>query len=150
MEEFDPIQKLQEWGIVKAELQTEASSVLFKEGEVWWANVGMNLGEEIFGKGDRFKRPVLVFRKITKNLFLGLPITSQERNGDWYVPIVLPGRPRWAMLHQVKVFDKKRLVQRLGTLKELDLENIHERFRAFYCPQKIVTPPPNEEAGISG
>jgi mRNA interferase MazF len=145
-----PLSPLEEWSAVKTELAAKSSGILFKEGEVWWASIGINLGEEIYGKGEKFRRPVLIFKKLTHNSFLGLPITGQEKVGSWYVPIQLPGRPRSAMLHQARVFDRKRVSAYIGTIKQDDFENIKNQFRDFYCPQKVVTPSPSEEAGIIG
>ncbi len=127
---------LEEWSAVKIGLATKSSGILFKEGEVWWASIGINLGEEIYGKGAKFRRPVLIFKKLTHNSFLGLPITGQEKIGNWYVPIQLPGRPRSAMLHQARVFDRKRLSTYIGTIKQYDFENIKDKFQDFYGPQK--------------
>ena len=42
----------------------------FKEGELWWCSIGINVGVEIFGKGPDAVRPVVIFKKINKFLFL--------------------------------------------------------------------------------
>ena len=31
-----------------------------KEREIWWCSVGLNVGTEIYGKGEDFARPVLI------------------------------------------------------------------------------------------
>ncbi len=31
-----------------------------KVGEIWWCRVGLNIGTEIYGKGNEYTRPVLV------------------------------------------------------------------------------------------
>ncbi len=71
-----------EWCRVIITLRAEDKKVLFKEGEIWWCSIGMNVGTEIFGKGRRFTRPVLVFKKFGSYSFLGIPITSQEKEGE--------------------------------------------------------------------
>ena len=52
----------------------------------------MNVGEEVIGKGNKFTRPILIFRKFTSNSFLGLPLTKQEKKGTWYVEITISWR----------------------------------------------------------
>jgi mRNA-degrading endonuclease toxin of MazEF toxin-antitoxin module len=92
-----------------------------------------NIEEEVFGKGIKFTRPVLIFKKFTKNSFLGLPLTGQEKIGSWYVTINMPSRKSSAMLNQARVFDRIRLRERITTMKDQDFQTIKEEFRDFYC-----------------
>jgi len=55
----------------------------------------MNIGDEVYGKGEYFSRPVLVYKKLTNTTFLGLPITTREKTGSWYVEFTLNGLRRW-------------------------------------------------------
>ena len=129
---FDFIKSIQEWCILKIALWNKQSKVVFKQGDIWWCSLGINLGEEIYGKGLKFTRPILVFRKFTGNSFLGLPLTTQEKHGSWYVEITMHGKKNWAMLNQARVLDKKRLTNRIGTLDDNDYNKIRARFLEFY------------------
>src|SRR3989338_8328483 len=51
----------------------ERPAKFFKQGEVWWCRVGKNVGDEIYGKGEKFARPVLIIKKLTRTTFLALP-----------------------------------------------------------------------------
>ena len=128
----DCIKLIQEWCRLKGTLCKKESKVIFKQGDIWWASLGMNLGEEMFGKGEKFRRPVLVFRKFTSNSFLGLPITKQEKHGSWYVEITIHKEKRWVMLNQAKVLDKKRLNNKIGALDEMDFKKVKTSFLKFY------------------
>ena len=64
---MDFIKEIKKWLDLKIKLWTHDKGVIFKQGEVWWCSLGLNLGEEIFGKGEKFSRPVLVFKKFTSN-----------------------------------------------------------------------------------
>lgn len=123
---------IKEWCGLKGVLCNKESNVIFKQGDIWWASLGMNLGEEMFGKGEKFRRPVLVFRKFTGNSFLGLPITRQEKHGSWYVEITLHKEKRWIMLNQARVLDKKRLTNRIGELDGADFQKAKAEFLKFY------------------
>ncbi len=92
----------------------------------------MNVGEEMYGKGATFTRPVLVFRKFTSNSFLGLPLTQQGKQGSWYVEITIHGKNNWVILNQARIFDKKRFSTKIGTLDDKDFEVVKERFLKFY------------------
>lgn len=128
----DYIKFIQEWCKLKASLFYKQSRIVFKQGDIWWCSLGMNLGEEMFGKGDKFTRPVLIFRKLTGNSFLGLPLTRQEKQGSWYVKITIHGGKNWVMLNQARVLDKKRLTNRIGELDNSDLKKVREKFLELY------------------
>ena len=128
----DYIKYFKDWFKLKTFLWNKQSRVIFKQGDIWWCSLGVNLGEEIFGKGTKFTRPVLIFRKFTSNSFLGLPLTKQEKKGSWYVEITIHQDRRWVMLNQARVFDKKRLTSRIGALDNADLNKVKNRFLEFY------------------
>jgi len=124
---------LLDWCRLGVILWDKRSDVIFKEGEVWWCTIGLNIGEEVFGKGVYFARPVLVLRKLTKNSFLGLPFTGREKEGSWYIPIDLPGRRSSIMLNQARVVDRKRLRDRITVIGVSDFQLIKKSFHKFYC-----------------
>ena len=128
----DYLKSFKEWFRLKISLWDKESKVVFKQGDIWWCSLGVNLGEEIFGKGLKFTRPVLIFRKFTSNSFLGLPLTKQEKKGTWYVEITIHGEKRWVMLNQARVLDKKRLTSRIGVLDDVDLKKVKDGFLEFY------------------
>ncbi|OGM91090.1 hypothetical protein A2755_00005 [Candidatus Wolfebacteria bacterium RIFCSPHIGHO2_01_FULL_48_22] len=128
----DYIKFIQAWCKLKVALWDKQNKVVFKQGNVWWCSLGMNIGEEMFGKGDKFTRPVLVFRKFTSNSFLGLPLTKQEKQGSWYVEITIHGERNLVMLNQARVLDKKRLTNRIGALDNNDFKKVREKFLEFY------------------
>jgi mRNA-degrading endonuclease toxin of MazEF toxin-antitoxin module len=124
---------LLDWCKVTVVLWDKESAIAFKEGEVWWCAIGLNVGEEVYGKGTSFARPVLVFRKLTRNSFLGLPLTGSEKKGSWYVPLELPSRKSSIMLNQAKVIDKKRLRDKIVTVNVSDFRLIKKLFHELYC-----------------
>ena len=124
---------LLDWCRLKFLLQEKEAKSIFHEGEVWWCSLGINIGEEVYGKGANFSRPVLVFKKLTKNSFLGLPFTGSEKKGNWYVPINLPNRRSSIMLNQARIIDKKRLESRMAYLEVFDFQAVKTEFHEFYC-----------------
>ncbi|OGH68036.1 MAG: hypothetical protein A3C15_00585 [Candidatus Magasanikbacteria bacterium RIFCSPHIGHO2_02_FULL_50_9b] len=106
----------------------EHQPLLFKQGEVWWCSFGMNIGDELYGKGEKFARPVLVLKKFSRNIFLALPLTSVERCGSWYVEMELRGTRRWIILNQSRTLDARRLLENVGTVDLQTLNNVREQF----------------------
>ena len=68
-------------------LDKKSGKYLFKEGEIWYCSIGVNVGTEICGKNKDFERPVLIIRK-SKRHYICLPLTSQKPlNMDFYYDI---------------------------------------------------------------
>lgn len=123
---------LNRWCDLKIILREKQNKIIFKQGDIWWCSLGVNLGEEMFGKGEKFTRPVLVFRKFTSNSFLGLPLTTHGKEGSWYVGITVHKKKNWVMLNQARVLDKKRLTKRFVALDDRDFREVKSRFLDFY------------------
>ena len=102
------------------------------EGEVWWVAVGENVGVEINGKSEYFSRPVLVFKKLSHLGFMGIPLSTQEHGGSWYVNFRFQGKEVYAALSQAKTFSAARLYTRLGQVAEDDMEKVKNGFRNLY------------------
>ena len=147
---YERIAQLIDWWKTHVLLIENNKEVYFKEGEVWWCSIGMNVGDEEFGKGTTFRRPVLIFKKFSNNSFLGLPLAGKEKEGSWYVPTLVIGKKGSVMLNQARVFDRKRLQRRIMVMTKEDRESITIKFRELYCPINFITPPLDGEAGIGG
>jgi len=129
---MDITQFLKNWFSLKLLLYLKKSNIIFKQRKLWWCSLGVNLGEEIFGKGLIFTRPVLIFKKLTSNSFLGLPLTSQEKTGTWYVKIKQGGKTNWVILNQARILDKKRLTNRIGVIGDTDFQKVKQNFLDFF------------------
>ena len=71
-----------EWMVLKRNLHNMNRLRLVHEGEIWWCAMGENVGIEINGKHEVYSRPVLVFKKLSRFGFMGIPLTSQSHTGD--------------------------------------------------------------------
>jgi mRNA interferase MazF len=87
-----------------------------KPREVWWVSLGHNVGYEMDGKNENFERPVLVLRVFNTKLFLGVPLTSQPHEGDYFYSLEYNGIPSIAILSQVRAFSQKRLLNKMGVV----------------------------------
>jgi mRNA interferase MazF len=99
---------------------------------LWWVSFGENIGSEIHGKGRLFSRPGLVFKKLSRGLYLVAPTTSQMKGGTWYVPVKQEGKEMFVCLHQIRTIDYRRLSTRLGILDEEDFKRVKEAFGRLY------------------
>ena len=126
------IRALSEWNKVKGEIHSAGRIPDIHEGDVWWCVVGENVGIEINGKGERYLRPVIIFKKLSNLGFLGIPLTSQNHSGNWYVFFPLNSKQQIAVLSQVKVFSVFRLCRKMGTISEPDFKKIADAFWNLY------------------
>ena len=116
------------WNTVKKEIDKSEPSTRIKEGEVRWSKFGVNVGYEALGKGQGFKRPVLILKKYSSDVFLALPLTKNTREGTWYYKINNKGNVNSVLLNQARVLDRRRLEQKLFDMPESELDKIKSAF----------------------
>lgn len=105
------------WGSVKEHIHSTSATVFFKEREVWWCSVGVNIGNEQDGTGKRFDRPVLIIKKFNTELCWVIMLTSKVKIGNYYVSVgKILDRDATAVISQIKIIDKKRLIRKITTL----------------------------------
>ena len=105
------------WNEQKKRLNADVEPLYFRDGEIWWVHLGVNVGYEIDGKNDTFARPVIVLRKYNKYSFLALPLTTSTRSSPWKLPLgIVAGKPAFAILSQLRNIDSRRLYQKVGSL----------------------------------
>src|SRR3989339_1603568 len=111
------------WNVKKKEL-SNGGRVYFHKGDIWLASIGKNIGDEEDGKHSSFERPILIVRKFNNNIFLGIPLTSnEEKNGKYYHKLVsFTGST--AILSQIRLFDAKRLLRHMGRINNDELNEI--------------------------
>ncbi len=128
------IKRFTEWIQLKEKLHSVSygKKPLFKEGEIWWCSIGDNIGSEINGKSKYFSRPVLVFRKFSRDLFFGLPLTSKIKTGTWFIRIFFVGKDQTIVLNQGRTLNAGRLRILMGQCNEGDLVKIKAGFRQLY------------------
>ena len=71
------------WNNVKKRLE-DKEIISYKQGEIYFMSVGQNVGYEVYGKQELFLRPVLVYRKLSKQTFIGIPLSSKEKIGSYF------------------------------------------------------------------
>ena len=110
------------WNIAKkkiADKNIDNPKIMFHNRAVWWCSVGVNIGIEQDGKGKNFERPILVFRKFNKHIFLGIPLTTKKKNLNLPFYFKLQGAKieSIAILSQIRLFSSKRLLREIEIIK---------------------------------
>jgi mRNA interferase MazF len=130
--DIEKIKKYDEWNDQKKMLADTDRKLFFKEGEIWWCSLGMNLGEEVYGKGKVFRRPVIVLRKVTGSSCIVIPTTSQEKVGSWYYRIDVDGVVRYVMMHQIRFVTAKRFGSRVSSMSKNEFAELKNAVAKFY------------------
>ena len=105
------------WFKLKPKLNRKKNIAEIKEDQIWWCNLGLNIGDEEDGKGESVSRPILIIKKFNRYLFWGVPLTTQIKSDEKnYHIISFHNRRQSVLLTHLGVRDTKRLTTKLGKL----------------------------------
>jgi mRNA-degrading endonuclease toxin of MazEF toxin-antitoxin module len=117
-----------DWFQLKPQINTNKKRPMFQEREVWMCHLGANIGFEIDGKKSEHLRPVIVFKKLSKETFLAIPISSGSKTGSWYSPSSVHGRAGRFCLNQIRMIDAKRLKYWIERIDDNDFLKLKSDF----------------------
>jgi len=123
------MKKYNEWNEVKKELDMQTHSIIYKERDIFWASVGENIGYEQNGKGRIFSRPVLIVKRFSRNMFFGVPLSTKMKDGNFFFEFELLGKKSNALIVQGRLFDTKRLENKIGMMSKDDFIKLKEKLR---------------------
>ncbi len=127
--------RFDEWNEVKKETQQNGScDFRIKPKEIYWAKIGCNVGDEQYGKGKFFSRPVLNIRQLTRDLFIGVPTTTTQKDDSEYKDNHNKDIKSSCMILQVRTFSKKRLTNKIGKIDKKDFIKIVGKLRDLFPP----------------
>lgn len=133
---MDYLKDFDGWIEKKKEADAKTSRApYFKERDIWWVSVGVNVGFEEDGKNGNYVRPVLVVKKFNQELFVGLPMSTKLKNNKYYLPVSMQGREVSVLVSQLRVFSSKRIWNKLGELDTTDFMKV-----VTYLREKILPP----------
>ncbi len=141
------MKKYDEWNEIKKQTQQIDFKLGIKPREIYWTKIGFNIGNEEYGKGDEFVRPVIIIRQLTHDLFIGVPTTTTNKdNNDYFHKISYIEKTSntqvnsSAMILQQKVFSKKRLLSKIGTVKKEEFSKIVIKLKRLIDPTEVGLP----------
>lgn len=123
------------WNEVKKVVQNDEKIRLFKQRDIFFINMGQNVGFEQNGKGENFVRPIIILKRITNQMFLGIPLSSQLKKGDWFFEFEFDTKDdvsrNIAIIPQIKMFSSRRLLNKIGVIKTNDFEILKQKVKDF-------------------
>jgi mRNA interferase MazF len=109
------IKDFDKWNEKKKKIE-EREILYFEQRQIWWCNLGVNIGNEQDGKGENAQRPVLIIKKYNTEQALIVPLSTQIKTHPLRYIFTFKGIEQNALLSQVKVISSKRLVRKMGKL----------------------------------
>ena len=74
-------------------------------------------------------------KKITNQMFIGIPLSSQIKDGDWFFKFEFNIKDKIslniAILPQIRMFSSKRLLNKIGVMKIEDFEKMKDKIKKF-------------------
>ena len=115
-----------DWFKIKPNIHQKEQRPLFKEGEIWWCQMGENIGDEENGKGINFMRPVAVISKFNKNICLVAPTSTKLKDNKYYYEIDYKSQKYSVLVSQIRVMDTKRFKKKIAQLSNNDLQKLKD------------------------
>jgi mRNA interferase MazF len=118
------------WNVQKKQLHSRDTAPAFSERQVWWVALGKNIGFEEDGKNAPFERPFLVLRKYNRELFYGVPLTTQAKDNEFHYKMnSTKGVVGYVILSQGRTISSRRLLRRIYWLSEKQYSEILRKER---------------------
>ena len=123
------------WNEIKISIEYENIIVGFKERDIFYMNMGKNIGFEQDGKGENFVRPVVIIKGFNKNMFFGIPLSTKMKEGKFYYKFQFQKKDELveniALLSQMRLFSTKRLLNKIGVISKEDFIKMKNEFKSL-------------------
>ena len=123
------------WNEIKITIENENIIVGFKERDIFYMNMGKNIGFEQDGKGENFVRPVVIIKGFNKNMFFGIPLSTKIKEGKFYYKFLFQKKDKLveniALLSQMRLFSTKRLLNKIGVILKENFESLKNEFKSL-------------------
>lgn len=130
------------WNLLKQQINQKPREEILPDGktiglyahsrEIWWFSTGVNVGSEIDGKNSLFERPGIVLKVHNKFTSTVIPISSDKPENYYSYNFTFNGIVQSAILSQAKLVDHKRLTRKIGTMDEVNFQNLKEKFIKYF------------------
>ena len=117
------------WNILKKKIHNINQRPYYKEGEIWWSNYGIHVGDELDGKGNQCQRPVLILKGLSRNVCLVVPLSTKIHTHKYRILIKILNKDQNLVISQIKVMDCKRFFKKMTKINRAELLMIKQKIR---------------------
>lgn len=118
------------WNKQKKDIHTNGENKFYHPRDVWWCNLGVNVGYEQDGTGEDKGRPVVIIVGFSKNVCLIVPLTKSKKNNKYYIKVgMINNKEASVIISQIRLIDTKRLGKKIDVLDRNIFEKIRKAIR---------------------
>jgi mRNA-degrading endonuclease toxin of MazEF toxin-antitoxin module len=118
------------WSRKKRRIHNERTTIFCHEREVWWCTLGVNIGFEEDGSGKAHRRPILVFKSMSPQTALVIPLTTSLNIHPMRFKLGVVGdKKASAVLSQMRVIDTKRLTEKIENIDQEIFEKMRKTIK---------------------
>lgn len=115
------------WNNQKKDIHNLGENKFYKEKEIWWCDLGINVGFEQDGAGKDNERPVLILKGLSQNTCLIIPLTKSLKQHKMRISVgKINDKESSAIISQIRIIDTKRLINRIDILNWKKFEEIRK------------------------
>lgn len=120
------MQLFTDWARLKMKLHNKKTeeNEYYYAGEIWWASLGQNIGDEQNGKNRNFERPIIIIKAFSARMLLVVPVSSKVKVNRYRILAQIRGKSCIANISQMRTISSKRLIRQMGTVSKQDLNAI--------------------------
>jgi len=115
---MNDIKPFNEWNGQKQNIEKIRTATHVKRREIWWADLGINVGHEQDGGGPHFERPVIVLKVFGNETCLVAPLTSAQGDTPFHFDLEEYGYRSRIIVTQLRIISTKRMSR---SIERLDL-----------------------------
>jgi mRNA interferase MazF len=121
------------WNNLKKEIDNTKTLWTIKTREIYWLRIGKNIGFEQNGKGEELLRPTLIYKKFNKEVFLGIPLTTQIKDDIFHFEFkpMNTDKINCAILSQIRLFSSKRIKSKFGKISKDDFIDLKSKLKTL-------------------
>lgn len=102
------------------------------EQEVWACSLGVNISDEIDGKGTEFVRPVLIIKTFAKSMVWAVPLTLKPNTKFSSFQFINDKELIVsALIYQFRALSMKRCIRKMYVVSAVDFREIQDRIKNF-------------------
>ncbi|MEK7501713.1 MAG: type II toxin-antitoxin system PemK/MazF family toxin [Patescibacteria group bacterium] len=114
-----------DWTKLKVKIESANKNAYPRRREIWWVNLGQNIGVETNGKNNQFERPVLVIKVFNMESLLIAPITSKVKNNKYVIEYInQDGLINGISISQLRTISMKRLDRKVSEISQIDFDKV--------------------------
>jgi mRNA interferase MazF len=121
------------WNENKKIIDEIGENKFYHPRDVWWCNLGVNVGFEQDGTGKGYVRPIVVMKGFSKNVCFVVPLTTSTKQNPYHIDIgMVDGKRAFAIYSQLRLIDTKRFVKKVDVVNEVMFIEIKKAIRNLF------------------